>query len=110
MPIAIRYGVPERTFWDMNPRRLEPWQRMYEYEQQEEADRRDYDAWLHGRYVLEAIANALDGKRNPYPSEPYTIQQRREEQDEANKIAADKFRAFAMVFNEQFRKKQEQSS
>ena len=110
MPIAMRYGVPERMFWDMNPRLLEPWQRMYEYEQQEDADRRDYVAWLNGRYVLEAIGAALDGKRYPYPSEPYSIQQRREEQDEANKIAADKFRAFAMAFNERFRKQQQENA
>ena len=107
MPTAVRYGVPEQMFWGMNPRLLEPWQRMYEFEQQEEADKQDYIAWLNGKYVLEAIGAALDGKKCPYPSEPYSIQARREEQDEANKIAADKFMAFAMAFNERFKKQQE---
>ena len=94
-------------FWDMNPRLLEPWQRMYEFEQQQEADRQDYIAWLNGRYILDAIACSFDGKKCPYPSEPYSIQQRREEQDEANKTAADKFMAFAMAFNKRFEETQE---
>lgn len=108
MPIAIRYGVPMDIFWDLNPKKLDPWQRMFEFRQQEEADKRDYDAWLQGQYFAAAIGAAFDGQKSPYPSEPFSITQRRDEQAEANRVAADKFWAFAMAFNKRFQQQQEQ--
>ena len=106
MPLAIRYGVPENIFWDLNPKRLEPWQRHYEYQEQLKKDDDDYRAWLSGRYILDAIAAALDGKSNPYPTEPYSTTQRRNEEEEARQIASDKFMAFAMAFNARFEAQQ----
>lgn len=94
-------------FWDLNPKRLEPWQRNYEFAEQLRRDEQDYMAWLSGQYVLAAIGSAIDGKKAPYPTEPFTVAQRREEQAEANQIAADKFAAFAMAFNAGFKKRQE---
>lgn len=97
-------------FWDLNPKRLEPWQRNYEFTEQLRRDEQDYMAWLSGQYVLAAIGSAIDGKKSPYPSEPFTVAQRRiehEEQVTANRAAADKFAAFAMAFNAGFKKRQE---
>lgn len=94
-------------FWDLNPKRLEPWQRNYEFTEQLRRDEQDYMAWLSGQYVLAAIGSAIDGKKSPYPSEPFTIAQRREEQAKETQIAADKFAAFAMAFNAGFKKRQE---
>lgn len=102
--------MPTNIFWDLNPRRLEPWQRHYEYSEQLRRDEQDYVAWLTGRYVLDAVGAAFDGKQSPYPSEPYSVTQMKQEQEEIateTRIAADKFAAFAMAFNEKFRKKQE---
>lgn len=107
MPIAVRYGVPMDIFWDLNPKRLEPWQRYYDFSEQLRRDEQDHMAWLSGQYVLAAIGSAIDGKKAPYPSEPFTVSQRKDKQAEANKIAADKFAAFAMAFNQGFRKRQE---
>ena len=101
----MRYGVPEHIFWDLNPRRLEPWQRMYEFQEQEKEDKEDRLLWLNGQYVMAAIAAVFDGKEAPYPEEPLSVTKQRDEQAEADKIAADKFMAFAMAFNAQFRKK-----
>lgn len=108
MPIALRYGVPEHIFWDLNPKRLEPWKRMYEFQQQEKADNDDYMAWLQGRYVLEAVGSMFD-KNFQYPTEPHSVLQRREEQDEANQIASDRFWAFAMAFNKRFENKEQEA-
>lgn len=99
--------MPENIFWDLNPKRLEPWQRHFEYQEQVRSDEIDYRSWLAGRYVLDAIAAALDSKKNPYPTEPYSTTQRRNEEEEARQFAADKFAAFAMAFNARFRQQQE---
>lgn len=107
MPLAIRYGVPMSIFWSLNPKRLEPWQRHYEYSEQLRRDEQDYVAWLSGQYVHAAICAAFEGKKSPYPTEPSSVAHRREEQAEANQIAADRFAAFAMAFNAGFRKRQE---
>lgn len=100
--------MPENIFWHLNPKRLKPWQRHFEYSEQLRKDDDDYRAWLIGLYVREAIGSAFNGNKSPYPKEPMTIAQMREEQAEANRAAADKFAAFAMVFNERFRATQEQ--
>lgn len=99
--------MPENIFWNLNPKRLKPWQRQYEYDEQLRKDDQDYEAWLHGQYVLAAIGAAIDGKKCPYPTEPYSIMQRRDEEEEAKQTAADRFAAFAMAFNAGFKKKQE---
>ena len=99
--------MPENIFWSLNPKRLKAWQRHYEFREQLRRDDEDYRAWLHGQYILSAIGAAVDGKKCPYPTEPFSVAQRREEQEEASQYAADRFKAFAMAFNEGFRKRQE---
>lgn len=87
----------------MNPNRLQIWQRNYEYDRQEQADHEDYLAWLSGSYFLAAIGGALDGKKYPYPSEPYSVtqfkQDKEEEQKAAEEMAAANFLAYAMALN-----------
>ena len=94
--------MPESIFWHLNPKRLEPWRRHYEFQEQLNRDNDDYRAWLEGKYILDAIAAAFDSQKNPYPTEPYSTTQRRNEEEEARQIAADKFKAFAMAFNAKF--------
>jgi len=91
----------------MNPKRLEPWQRMFEYQEQTRKDDVDYSAWLQGQYICEAVAHALNSKKSPYPEEPYLVSQRRKDQEDADKMAADSFMAFAMVWNKQFEARQQ---
>ena len=91
-------------FWDMNPRKLEPWQLNYNYDLEEKAELDDANAWNLGIYVLEAIAAAFD-KTNPYPKEPRYTTRRKEEQEEeqhkVNEVAAANFWAWANAFNKQ---------
>ena len=94
--------MPESVFWDLNPKRLEAWQRTYVYQEQLRRDEQDYEAWLHGQYVIAALGSILDGKKCPYPSEPYSITARKEEQAEANRQAADAFRAYALAYNKKY--------
>lgn len=100
--------MPENVFWHLNPRRLEPWQRHFEFQEQLRRDEEDYIAWLNGQYVLAAVAAAFGGKKYQYPTEPFTLTQRRDEEEDARQIAADRFAAFAMAFNEGFKKRQEE--
>ena len=105
MPIALRYGVPYEIFWTLNPKRLKPWQVDFAYREQERMDREDYTAWLNGMYVLAAVGAAFDGKKCPYPSEPYSVTQYKEETGEAQRKATqqaiEEFKAFAEAFNKQ---------
>lgn len=105
--MAIRYGVPENIFWKLNPRRLEAWQRSYLFTEQKRADERDYQAWLNGQYVLAAIGAVLDGKRSPYPEEPFSVIERRDKQKAEDQAASANFMAFAMAFNKGFKERAE---
>lgn len=40
-----------------------------EYERENEMV--DYRAWLHGLYVQKAIGSALNGRKSPYPKQPF---------------------------------------
>lgn len=69
-----------------------------------EAERENRIAWLNGAYVSRAIANVLDGKKQPYPKEPIrqlTPEQERKRQETADMIAE---------HNEQMRQIQEEQA
>lgn len=61
----------------------------------------DYEAWLHGRYVVAAIS-ATFGKQS-YPKSPLSSEQN--ENSEQNDF--EEFQMWASTFNKNFNKKQQ---
>lgn len=84
--------MPYDVFPHLNPTKLESFRIAY----QNKIDDENYSAWLHGKYVLEAIA-ACFGKNNKYPSVPYG----KENNEETSKPISDaeRFAIYAMQFN-----------
>ena len=83
--------------------------------------RKDYDMWLQGRYVYDALccaspilhAFAKEGTQpHPYTEEPYprTKKDLEEKQERIMKENAERFRAFVAMKNEERREKNGQRS
>ncbi len=99
-------GVTEEHFWDSTPNELEPYRIMDQMSQ----ERRDYEMWVMGHYVMSAVQTAvsavLAGKKSKakYVEEPLTQMAKAEEVSENKASDFDRFCAWAMVFNEHYEK------
>jgi len=111
LPMATRYGVPYAAFWDMNPKRLKPWQDSFNDKVEADAMMVDYSAWLGGMYVLLAIGAAIDGRKSPYPQKAFMLAEKErkaiEEQEHRDEMAAARFMNWAMEFNKRFAQQEE---
>lgn len=96
-------GVGEEKFWGSIPIELEPYRKMDEMQQK----RQDYNMWLMGAYVTKAVSvavdNVLNGRksRSRYFEKPFSAESEEENTPEKD---FQRFSAWAVVFNEQFKK------
>lgn len=91
----------------MNPRKLAPFIEAFQQRIKLEREQQNFMSWLSGMYVTHAIA-ACFGKNHAYPSQPVSLDS--EDTEEKNKKDAQRFEAYAISFNQQFRKqKQDQA-
>lgn len=94
-------GISCDTFWGMTPKSVQQFQVGYNKQRQRQVDEAvemaDYQSWLAGAYVTNAIAACFD-KRSKYPERPATV---KEPEKTAKEEAAD-FAAFARRMNAQF--------
>ncbi len=101
-------GVDEERFWESTPVELEPYRKMDEMQQ----ERIDYNMWLMGAYVTQAVgvavSNALNGKKSKakYFAKPFSAVER-EERERTPEDDFIQFSAWAVVYNENFRRKNE---
>lgn len=96
--------MSEEKFWDSTPLDLDPYRKMDIIQQ----ERLDYDMWLMGAYITNAVSvavsNALGGKKSraKYLDKPFMAmvnkETHRDPKDDFNK-----FTAWAVVFNENFK-------
>lgn len=87
LPYALAIGISEELFWSLNPRRLKPYIKA-EQIRMEKSNRMLY---YQGIYVRDALLSTVGnmfskGKPMEYPSEPYRITPRSEEEEEQEKI------------------------
>lgn len=81
-------------FWTLNPKTIKPFRLSYEHVIRDRAKEMDYQCWLTGRYVAEAISSCFS-KKHKYPSEPYTT-----EHEEVKPLSdAERFEAYAISYN-----------
>lgn len=103
-------GVDEEKFWESVPNDLEPYRKMDEMQQ----ERLDYNMWLMGLYVTNAVgvavSNALNGKKSKarYLKEPILRSEKRGIESTPEDDFT-RFAAWAIVYNENFRRKNRQS-
>ena len=101
-------GVSEEHFWDSAPVELEPYRKMDEMQQ----ERQDYQMWLMGAYVTHAVgvavSNALNGKKSKahYLDKPFALSEK-EERERTPEDDFLRFSAWAVVYNENFRRTHE---
>jgi len=97
-------GVSESHFWDSTPKELEPYRKMDEMRQ----ERKDYEMWMMGQYVLSAVQTAVSGvlagkkSKAKYVEQPI-MQTIKEEKKPNPQADFTKFCAWAVVFNENFK-------
>lgn len=98
MPIGVRYGLSLEEFYRMNPRKLERYQ-PFLLERFKRTKENDSElGWIGGQYVARAIGAVMPkGKR--YPDEPIRFYGSQEDEDGNVITDADRFQAFAAMFN-----------
>lgn len=71
-------GMTYDEYWDGEVQMHKQVRKAYRIKQ----EHADYQAWLNGMYVCEAIATCFSGKKkaHKYPSEPYSTKQREEQE------------------------------
>ena len=72
---------------------------MYQERYEEQYENMHINAWVQGQYMVAAIAASFDGKKNPYPEEPFGLEKKEEENQETDKLAAIAFEAWAGVIS-----------
>ena len=95
LPQALSIGVTYETFWELNPRTLQPFVDAFQMRMKREleAERTKIDllAWQIGVYTRYAVGGLFDRKAK-YPAEPLTIASAREQSmtgaDHAARFAA----------------------
>lgn len=105
MPNALTWGCPYELFWKLNPKKLEAFHKAYSDRIEAKNTELDILAWRIGRYVVNSVSTALDGRRNKYPDKPDTLRPS-PEVEEANRIR-EYMMKFAINGRERRRKKKE---
>ena len=99
--MALRMGVDYHLFWQLNPRRLQPFVKAYQEEQKAQLERANFAAWLSGIYVTHSIAASL-GENARYPEKPIDLYETEEELESRKAREAELFSAYVDMFNKNF--------
>lgn len=97
-------GVSEEKFWDSIPVELDPYRKMDELQEK----RLDYHMWLMGAYVTNAVSVAVSRSLSKKSSAKYLetpFSQMEQAQEHDPKQDFNRFAAWAVVYNENFKGK-----
>lgn len=110
-PYYLAIGMPAEEYWHGDVTLAKAYRKADTLRRQ----RTNYEAWLQGAYIYEAICNASplinafskEHKPYPYPERPYAITQEEveERQKEKIKLAAEQFAVYAIQKNKERREK-----
>lgn len=105
LPRALAYGCSYKTFWRLNPHKLESFRKAHELELKEQAEMQDSFAWLIGTYTSEAMGMWLGKNHNPYPSRPRGLEKTESAKSGRGEMSdGAKFAAFAAAHRQEVRK------
>ena len=89
-------------FWKLNPKKLEVFAEAFKEKAKFRQEENNTKAWLEGMYITHAIA-ACFSRNAKYPE--YPIELNSSALDQQSKTEAQKFEAYAISFNQEFKKK-----
>lgn len=69
LPQYLAIGMSAEEFWHGDVLLVIAYREAHKIKRQNS----NFEAWLHNKYTIEAIANALYGKKAEYPEEPYPM-------------------------------------
>lgn len=95
LPQALSIGVDYNVFWNLSPKRLEPFFKA----QKQIEERLNKNNWILGIYIQKSIASAFS-KNNKYPDQPIDIFGNTSLSDE------ERFEMWATVANKEFERNQ----
>ena len=72
LPSAIMMGISYETFWHLNPKKLQPFEKAMELKQKASQNKLNLTGWVHGLYVQHAIASCLSNGAK-YPQKPLDL-------------------------------------
>lgn len=98
--MAIRYGVPYVEFWNLTPKAISIYRKVFEDKLQDEYDRINYAAWLNGMYIMNSIAACID-KKAKYPDKPLKSEsvEITDDSEESASIGEAKFLEYISAYN-----------
>ena len=112
-PIYMVYGMTYDEFWHGDVYRALFYKKAYDMRMKMQNDLNDYNFWLQGMYVYEAICDAAPiyhtfakkgTKPLPYSSEPYSMKRKKEQEKEMSEQEIKNGRLIAQVqFDNWFR-------
>lgn len=86
LPQAIVVGCTIQEFWYGDPQNLWAYIKAHEKYLNAQLKQTNFAAWLNGRYMINAVAVALDSKNNDYPKEPLHLFGEEESQQQEKTI------------------------
>lgn len=107
LKVALRANVPFSVFWDLSPKKLQPFIDVHKEKIEENLVLLDTQSHMTGSYVLRAIGASF-GKNKKYPEKPvfYASDKNKERMateemtvEQKAEIAARRFEIYAQAFN-----------
>lgn len=71
LPYCLAIGIPYEQFGNMNPRKIKPFAKAYQIQDEKRLEENNFIAYIQGLYILEAVASCLG--KHTYPKEPYNL-------------------------------------
>ncbi len=92
-------------FWQLNPRRLQPFLKAHELKEESKLNEMNIKAWLNGAYFRYAIASTFGKERYPTKVIDLTGDQQEKKDEETKVDTIGKFGLLAITFNNAFEKR-----
>ena len=92
-------GLSPGEFWDMDPKKLVPYEKAYRKNCEIRLQEADTASWLNGIYVSYAIAASFSSKSD-YPPSPFYAQHKEDTAEDKRDSLL--FEAYALAFNKEF--------
>lgn len=105
VPLGVRYGIPMAVFYKLNPKLMVRYQPYMNEWVKERLTHDSVAGWLAGSYVRDAIGSNFS-KSHRYPDKPISFYDEPDGDEQEQFTDAERFKAFAAVFNKQFTEKE----
>ena len=93
LPLALTFGMPNKEFWEEDPELLWAYRKSYIAKKKFQSEIQNYNAWLNGLYVYDAINKSIYNNFNRkgnqktlnYIEKPYDFNAKHKDKKELEK-------------------------